>query len=92
MSSMKCVQAFGGDKLRMIGRFNGKAGENYLWDLRYFNLTMLAKQGLRMLHDQDSLLFQCFKARYFPWCHFLDAIKPPNNSYVWKSIMAVMPI
>ena len=30
MSSMQCVQTFGGDKLGMIGRFNGKDGANYL--------------------------------------------------------------
>ena len=35
-------------------------------DLRSFNLAMLAKQGWRLIQDQDSLLFQCLKARYFP--------------------------
>lgn len=30
MSSMQCVQNFGGDKLEMIGRFIKKAGVNYL--------------------------------------------------------------
>lgn len=61
-------------------------------DLRFFNLAMLAKQGWRLLHDQSSLLFQCFKARYFPWCNFLDAVESPNCSYVWRSIVAALPI
>ena len=61
-------------------------------DLRSFNLAMLAKQGWRLLHDHDSLLSQCFKARYFPRCHFLDAVDSPNSSYVWKSMVAALPI
>ena len=61
-------------------------------DLRSFNLAMLAKQGWRLLHDHDSLLSQCFKARYFPRCHFLDAVDLPNSSYVWKSMVAALPI
>ena len=32
-------------------------------ELRFFNFSMLAKQGWRLLHDRISLLFQCFKAR-----------------------------
>ena len=61
-------------------------------DLRYFNLAILAKQGWRLLKNQESLLFKCFKARYFPRCNFLHANDSPNNSFVWKSIMAALPI
>ncbi|KAL0011163.1 hypothetical protein SO802_006271 [Lithocarpus litseifolius] len=61
-------------------------------DLRAFNLAMLAKQGWRMIKDNDSLLYQCFKARYFPRSNFLEAKESPNCSYVWRSLMAAMPI
>ena len=61
-------------------------------DLRYFNLAMLAKQGWRLLKNQESLLFKCFKARYFPRCNFLHANDSPNSSFVWKSMMAALPI
>ena len=61
-------------------------------DLRFFNLPMLAKQGWRLLKGHDSILFKCFKARYFPQCNFLHAADSPNSSYVWKSMMAAMPI
>ena len=44
------------------------------------------------MQDQNSFFFKCFKARYFPRCQFLDAVVSPNCSYVWRSIMAVMPI
>lgn len=40
----------------------------------------------------DSLLFKCFKARYFPWCHFQNVVDSPNSSYVWKGILLAMPI
>lgn len=61
-------------------------------DLRTFNLAMLAKQGWRLLQQKDSLLYKCFSALYFPRSHFLDAVELPNCSYVWRSIMAALPI
>ncbi|XP_023928297.1 uncharacterized mitochondrial protein AtMg00310-like [Quercus suber] len=61
-------------------------------ELKDFNLAMLAKQGWRLIQDRDSLLYKCFKARYFPYCTFLEASDVPNCSYVWKSLMATQPI
>ena len=61
-------------------------------DLRSFNLAMLAKQGWRLIQEHDSLMYQCFKARYFPRSQFLEALDSPNSSYVWKSIMTAKPI
>ena len=61
-------------------------------DLRAFNLAMLAKQRQRMIQESDSLLYRCFKARYFLQTSFLEAVKSPNSSYVWKSMLAALPI
>ena len=61
-------------------------------DLRLFNLAMLGKQGWRLIYEKDSLFYKCFKARYFPRCQFLDATLSPNSSFVWRSILAAMPI
>ena len=61
-------------------------------DLRAFNLAMLAKQGWRLLHDNNSLVFQCLKARYFPRTSLFIAKESPNCSFVWKSIVAAFPI
>ena len=58
-------------------------------DLRNFNLAMLAKQGWRLLHEKESLVFRCFKAKYFPRGNFLEATYVPNNSFVWNSLLAV---
>ena len=56
-------------------------------DLKSFNLAMLAKQGWRLLQDKGSLLYRCFKAKYFPRCDFLDAMDCQNSSFVWKSLL-----
>ena len=61
-------------------------------DLRAFNLAMLAKQGWRLMQEKESLFYKCFSARYFPRSHFLDAVESPNCSYVWRSIVAALPI
>ena len=99
---MLCVQNFGGGRLGMRGKYIGRIGAFLSWpkyevgmdfgDLRFFNLAMLAKHGWRLLHDRSSLLFQCFKARYFPRCNFLDAVELPNCSHAWKSMVTGLPI
>ena len=45
-----------------------------------------------MLHDDSSLVYQCLKARYFPRTHLFDAKESPNCSFVWRSIVAALPI
>ncbi|XP_075645269.1 putative mitochondrial protein AtMg00310 [Castanea sativa] len=69
-----------------------KVGGMGFQDLKAFNLAMLAKQGWRLLQNQDSLVFKCLKARYFPRCTFLEAVNSPNSSFIWKSIMAAQPV
>ena len=69
-----------------------KDGEMGFRDLRAFNLAMLAKQGWRLLHDDNSLVYQYLKARYFPRTHLFTAKESPNCYFVWKSIVAALPI
>ena len=45
-----------------------------------------------MLQEDDSLLYKCYKARYFPRSTFLEAVESPNFSFIWRSIMAALPI
>ena len=51
-----------------------------------FNLALLAKQGWRLLHCQDSLFYRVFKSKYFSDGSFLDAPIPSHSSYAWRSI------
>ena len=53
---------------------------------------MLVKQGWRLLQEDESLLYKCFKARYFPRSNLLEPVVSPNCSFVWRSIMAALTI
>ena len=55
-------------------------------DLVKFNEAILAKQVWRLLHDQSSLFFRVFKAKYFPHGTVFEA-KKSSGSYAWQSIL-----
>ncbi|XP_060964627.1 uncharacterized protein LOC133033648 [Cannabis sativa] len=55
-------------------------------DFRDFNLSLLAKQGWRLLSCEDTLATKVFKARYFASGNFLNATLGSNPSYIWRSI------
>lgn len=49
---------------------------------------MLAKQGWRLVNNENPLVTSLMKARYFPHCDFLTATLGNNPSYMWRSILA----
>lgn len=61
-------------------------------DMKNFNLSMLAKQGWRLLNETSPLVSAIMKAKYFPSTQFLDAKLGTNPSYAWRRIMAAMDI
>ncbi|XP_065633239.1 uncharacterized protein LOC136069073 [Quercus suber] len=40
----------------------------------------------QLLHNQDSLLYKIYKAKYFPNNSLLEATIPSHSSYAWRSI------
>ncbi|XP_060974078.1 uncharacterized protein LOC115695073 [Cannabis sativa] len=56
-------------------------------DLRDYNLAFLGKQGWQLLTNEDSLVRQIYKARYYPSGSFLTATLGQNPSFIWKSIL-----
>ena len=61
-------------------------------DLKAFNLALLAKQGWRLMQNQNSLFHQVFKAKYFANDTFLDAQLGKRPSFAWRSIMAAKDV
>ncbi|KAM6583441.1 hypothetical protein CsatB_010443 [Cannabis sativa] len=55
-------------------------------NLRDFKVSLLSKQGWRLLSRPDSLVARLFKARYYSRGDFLSAELGHNPSFVWRSI------
>jgi hypothetical protein len=61
-------------------------------DLHAFNMALLAKQGWRLLHNPNSMLYRLYKAKYFPTGNLFQAKIGHNPSYAWRSIWNAMKI
>ncbi|XP_052486336.1 uncharacterized protein LOC128041067 [Gossypium raimondii] len=57
-------------------------------NMAQFNVALLAKQGWRIINNQNALVTQVFKAKYFSDDNFLNSSLGNSCSYVWKSIWA----
>ncbi|XP_038708495.1 uncharacterized protein LOC120003549 [Tripterygium wilfordii] len=64
---------------------NSKGGLGFR-SMASFNLALLAKQGWRLLANENSLCFKLLKAKYFPNCDFMRASVGSNPSWSWRSL------
>lgn len=55
--------------------------------LREFNEAMLAKQGLRLMKNPNSLVAKILKAKYYPKTKFLHSKLGNNPSYLLRSLI-----
>ena len=88
----RCVLGFGGAVQQINRKSIGNPGLLYVclksgvvW---VFEISLLAKQGWRILEHPDSLIAKLYKAKYFPQSSFFDAPNPQSPSYSWRSILA----
>lgn len=63
---------------------DGGMGYRYLY---VYNISLLGKQGWRLMMKSDSSVSKSFKAKYFPNLSFLEAKKGSNLSYVWRKLV-----
>ena len=61
-------------------------------NMAQFNISLLAKQGWRIINNPNSLVALVLKAKYFPSVDFLNSQLGNNISYTWKSIWAAKGI
>ncbi|KAA3481446.1 reverse transcriptase [Gossypium australe] len=72
---------------KLLRRSKDEGGMGFR-NMAQFNISLLAKQGWRLLNYPDSLVAQVFKAKYFPESNFLNSRLGNSCSYVWQSIWA----
>lgn len=51
-----------------------------------FNVLMLEKHGWRLINNENPLVTNCIKAKYYPNGDFLTAELGQNPSYMWRNI------
>lgn len=73
-------------------KLSNKEGGLGFWDLHFFNMAMLAKQGWHLIQEPNSLCAQVLRAKYFPARDVLAAEPVKEMSYVWRSILKGMDV
>ena len=54
-------------------------------DLHSFNFAMLAKQGWRLIKNEDALVSRILKVKYYANSEFMNAQLGSNPFYTWRA-------
>lgn len=54
--------------------------------MRQFNISLLTKQGWKIVNYPNPLLTQVLKAKYFPLSDFMESLLGSSPSLTWRSI------
>ncbi|KAH1055211.1 hypothetical protein J1N35_033276 [Gossypium stocksii] len=57
-------------------------------NMSQFNITLLDKQGWRLINYPNSLVARVLKTKYYPQIDFIDALLGSLPSITWKSVWA----
>ena len=57
-------------------------------ELYKFNIAMLAKQGWRLINNENPLVTKLIQAHYYPNGDFLNSTLGSNPNFMWRSIFA----
>ncbi|XP_035546588.1 uncharacterized protein LOC118348634 [Juglans regia] len=68
-----------------MGKQKRKGGMGYR-DLESFNLALLAKQGWRILQNENSIAAKILKEKYYKNKSLLDASLGHRPSFLWRSV------
>lgn len=63
-----------------------RAGGIGFRDMKFFNQTLLARQGWCLLQRPDSLCARVLKSKYYPKGELLDTVLATNTSQAWRGI------
>ena len=61
-------------------------------DLRQFNDVLLGKQVWHLFHENETLLYKVFNAKYFPFGDIFGVVLNLKCSFAWKSIKQVREV
>ncbi|XP_062152738.1 uncharacterized mitochondrial protein AtMg00310-like [Alnus glutinosa] len=78
-------------KWSRLGQSKLNGGLGYR-DLEVFNLSLLAKQGWRLIQDLNPLVGRIMNDKYFPRGSFLLATLGHNPSFSWRNILKARPV
>lgn len=70
---------------KFVSTLHKSHGDLGFCDMEAFNLSMLGKQGWKLIHDPNFLLTRILNAKYFLRKGFLEAGIGHNPSYTWRS-------